>query len=151
MDKKLTREQVLTSRDYEIATGLARYGKFLEQHGIPHLFAIDISPDAMTPRMVRMAFVPDDGDVFVDPLLKEVHQIVNIPADLASLSPSRLREAFEDKGGHPGFPLFEWQSKVASGETVDGYWEWVSQSYIQSVETSYRAKVSKLTKSLFGR
>lgn len=147
-EKKLTRAQVLSCNDYGLAITLARVGKFLEERGIPYVFSVDVS-SGERPAAATMQFMPPaDSGEFVDPLLTQISEIMSTPSEFADLTPVRLEAAYGAE--HPDIPRGVWRAAVVGGETLDGYWAWVSSTLIAHQKEAVVGKVGEMLKNMFG-
>lgn len=147
-ESKMTRAQVLSCNDYGLAVSLARIGKFLEERGIPYVFTVDIS-NAERPAAATMKFIPpaDDGAI-VDPLVVSIAEIMSTPSELADFTPQRLE--YLNEAEHPDLTRADWREAVVSGDTLEGYWAWVSFVLLAHRKQAVTEHVGDMLKKMFG-
>lgn len=54
------------------------------------------------------------------------YRVMDILTD-SYLSPAQLAHKFADLGEYPCFTLPRWRKVVLAGDTIVGYWDWVSE------------------------
>ena len=85
--------------------------------------------DAPSPGKAEdIAMSPDFEGLWVEDGISEFDHCQIMEGETTKVPPSeeQLRKQYGTWGEHPKYPLADWQYEVANGDTVIGYWGWVT-------------------------